>query len=119
MFDLFSSIVLLILFPVILFFLKERWNGLLNIFRVLSGSYTWVGYYPLFKDASPGLPKVKKSILTPVDGLKNPDIPENTIELLNAGYAKNYSIITDARILFTSLRKTGRMVNGTTLPESK
>ena len=112
MFDIFSSLVLLIIYPVILFFLKERWNGLLNIFRVLSGSYTWVGYYPLFKDASPGLPKVKKSILTPVDGLKNPDIPENTIELLNAGYAKNYSILTDARILFTSLMEIGRMVNG-------
>ena len=111
-FDLISSLLLLITYPVILFLVKKPWNGFLNIFRVLSGSYTWIGYYPLFKNGNPSLPKVKKSILTPLDGLKNPDLPENAIDLLNAGYAKNYNILTDARILFTGLRETGRKVQG-------
>jgi GT2 family glycosyltransferase len=111
-FDIISSLVMLILYPVLLFIVKERRNGLVNILRVFSGSYTWIGYYSVLKNANPGLPKVKKSILTPVDGLKNPDIPENTIELLNAGYAKNYSILTDARILFVGLREIGRKIKG-------
>ncbi len=103
---------MLILYPGLLFIVKERRNGLVNILRVFSGSYTWIGYHTVLKNGNPGLPKVKKSILTPVDGLKNPDIPENTIELLNAGYAKNYSILTDARILFVGLREIGRKIKG-------
>jgi GT2 family glycosyltransferase len=111
LFDLLSSVLLLILYPIILFILKKPGNGLLNIFRVLSGSLSWVGYYTLLKNGKFNLPRVKKSILTPVDGLKNQDIPENAIELLNAGYAKNYNIFTDARILFTGLREIGRPVS--------
>jgi GT2 family glycosyltransferase len=107
-FDIISSILLLVLYPILVFIVEDRLNGLMNILRVFIGSYTWIGYYPLFKNANHYLPKVKKSILTPVDGLKNPDIPENTIELLNAGYAKNWSILTDARILFSNMRKIGR-----------
>jgi len=98
------------LYPILLFFVDDRPNGFMNILRVLSGSYTWIGYYPIFRDTNHELPKVKKSILTPIDGLKNPEISENTIELLNAGYAKNWSILTDARILFSALRKIGRNV---------
>jgi GT2 family glycosyltransferase len=111
LFDLLCSVILLILYPVILFIVKKPGNGLLNIFRVISGSFSWIGYYPLLKNGNFDLPRVKRSILTPVDGLKNQDIPENAIELLNAGYAKNYNIFTDARILFMGLREIGRSVS--------
>ena len=111
LFDLVFSVLMLIIYPVIFFLVKKPGNGLLNIFRVLSGSFTWVGYYPLLKNGNTNLPRVKRSILTPLDGLKNQDLPERAIELLNAGYAKNYNIFTDARILFTGLKEIGRQVN--------
>lgn len=110
-FDIISSLILLITYPVILFIVNVPGNGFLNIFRVLSGSFSWVGYYPFLNNGNPNLPIVKRSILTPVDGLKNKEVPESTIELLNAGYAKNYNIFTDARILFTGLREIGRPVS--------
>jgi GT2 family glycosyltransferase len=109
-FDIVSSLLLLLLYPVLLFFVKDRSNGFMNILRVLSGSFTWIGYYPIIKNGNPDLPKVKKSILTPLDGLKNAVIPETTIALLNAGYAKNYSILTDTRILFTGFNEIGRRI---------
>jgi O-antigen biosynthesis protein len=111
LFDLVSSVILLIMFPIILFLVKKPWNGLLNVFRVFTGSFSWIGYYPLLKNGNPNLPRVKRSILTPLDGMKNQDIPESAIELLNAGYAKNYNIFTDARILFIGLREIGRPVS--------
>jgi GT2 family glycosyltransferase len=111
LFDIISSILLLATYPVSLFFINKPWNGFINIFRVLSGLYTWIGYYPLVKDGNQPLPIVKRNILTPVDGLKNPDIPESAIELLNTGYAKNYNIFNDARILMTGLKHIGRPVS--------
>lgn len=111
LFDIVSSVILLIIYPISLFFVKKPWNGFLNIFKVLSGCFSWVGYYSVLKNGNPSLPRVKRSILTPVDGLKNPDIPESAIELMNAGYAKNYNILTDARILVNGLREIGRPVS--------
>jgi len=111
LFDLISSLILLVTYPIILFLVKKPLSGFLNIFRVISGSYTWIGYYPLSKTGNPNLPAIKRSILTPVDGMKNKDIPVTAIELLNTGYAKNYNIFTDARILFSGLREMGRPVS--------
>jgi hypothetical protein len=111
LFDLISSFLLLVLYPILLPVVRDRVNGLVNIFRVLSGSYSWVGYYPLSNIQHLNLPGVKKSIFTPADGLENIEIPEDAIKRLNVMYAKNYRILTDAGIVIAGLRNIGRRIN--------
>lgn len=111
LFDLVSSILLLILYPVLLPVVRDRVNGFLNILRVLSGSCSWVGYYPITNRQDRNFPGIKKSIFTPADGLENIEIPEDAIERLNVMYAKNYRILTDAGILIAGLRNIGQKIN--------
>jgi lipopolysaccharide/colanic/teichoic acid biosynthesis glycosyltransferase len=109
LFDLGSSFLLLITYPFILIIVKNRLNGLINIFKVLSGSCSWVGYYPHSNMQNHNFPGIKKSIFTPADRLKkNNNISDDTIERLNLLYAKNYSILTDIRILLSGLKDIGR-----------
>jgi GT2 family glycosyltransferase len=110
LFDMVSSFLLLIMYPVLMFIVRKRWNGLINIFKVLSGSCSWVGYYPHSNTRNHNLPGVKPGIFTPADGLENIDIPEDAIERLNFMYAKNYRILTDAGIVIAGLRNIGREV---------
>jgi len=111
LFDLVSSFLLLVLYPLLLPVVRDRVNGLKNILRVFSGSCSWVGYYPLSNMQDHSLPVVKKSIFTPADGLENIKISEDAIERLNVMYAKNYRILTDAGILIAGLRNIGQKIN--------
>ena len=111
LFDLISSLLLLILYPVLLPVIRNRVNGLLNILRVLSGTCSWIGYYPITNRQDHNFPGLKKSIFTPADGLENIEIPEDAIERLNVMYAKNYRILTDAGILIAGLRNIGQKIN--------
>jgi len=111
LFDLVSSFLLLVMYPFLLLIVRDRWNGLVNILKVLSGSFSWVGYYPYRDIRNHSLPGVKIGIFTPADGLENIDIPEDAIERLNFMYAKNYRILTDAGILIAGLRNIGRKIN--------
>ncbi|KPK83841.1 MAG: hypothetical protein AMS27_11725 [Bacteroides sp. SM23_62_1] len=111
LFDIISSFLLLLLYPLLLPVVRDRMNGLINILRVLTGSCSWVGYYPVSNRQDRNLPGVKKSIFTPADGLENIEIPEDAIERLNIMYAKNYRILTDAGILIAGLRHLGQKIN--------
>lgn len=108
-FDIVSSIILLILSPLMLPFVKHFFGLYKNIFLVLLAKRTWVGYYILEKDTniSVNLPKIKKSVLNPVDGLKQNDISEETIEKLNMLYARDYKVLNDINIMIKAYKKLG------------
>ncbi len=108
LFDLITSLILLILIPILIFFIKNRINALLNIFRVMFGSNTWIGYYYHQGIKTDELPKIKKGILSPVDGLEKKNVPEELKERLNFMYAKNYQFTNDLNIIFRGLTNIGR-----------
>lgn len=102
--DVSFSIVLLIASP--LLFLTQR-NGiefLRNIFRVLSGKFSWVGY----SGRSLRLPKIKEGVLNPLDALRNSVNDELTINRLNSLYARDYRVYTDIKIIKKGWRNLGR-----------
>ncbi len=98
--DIGISLVFLTLFPMIIWLFKDKLSFLKNSFQVLSGRKTWIGY-ALFPNQ---LPKLKKGIFTPSDGLAaaNP-LNQPTIQRIDFLYAKDYDVWRDVDILIRNL----------------
>ncbi|HSV75833.1 MAG TPA: glycosyltransferase [Bacteroidales bacterium] len=106
LFDLLSSAFLLLALPVMLFLVYKPYGLVKNILRVISGSRTWVGYYPC--EGSAKLPKLKKGVLFPGDPFQKKVIDLDTLCNLNNLYAREYHIENDFNILLRSFRNLGR-----------
>jgi O-antigen biosynthesis protein len=107
-FDFLSSIVLLFLIVLMIPFIKNRFRSIANIFKVLIGMNTWVGYYLHPKILTEDLPKIKKGIFSPADILDKKEIPQEFKEKLNFFYAKDYKVFNDMKILYQNLLHIGR-----------
>ena len=110
MLDIISSIKLLLLFPVILFFVDKPLGLIRNCFLVLFGKLSWVGYYFPHEGNKRqwNLPKIKTGILNPLDALDKQLVDVSTIQKLNMLYAKDYRIWNDINIMWKGLRDMGR-----------
>ena len=105
--DIITSLIFLITFPVGLLFVKKPGGFLKNIFRVLSGNNSWVGYYE--KNTSiDKLPRIKPGITNPVDVFKNKKISVESINKLNLFYARDYKAINDFNIIIRNFTLLGR-----------
>ena len=105
--DLFLSLIFMILSPVIIFTQKEPIGFLKNIFKVIWGSYSWVGYYPLQSQLHQ-LPRIRKGVLNPVDSIKFKNHDNDTISHLNLLYARDYNLLKDLNIVLFAFRELGK-----------
>lgn len=98
-FDVLSSLLFLVLSPILLFFQKRPLGFIGNCFKVLFGLRSWVGYK---HQNDPQLPKIQRGILST-------GIHENTAEHMSSDiiYAKNYSLQLDLHILLRQFRNLG------------
>lgn len=99
-FDLITSFFMLLLSPLLIFWVRNKVNFFSHCFQVLFGKKTWVSYK---KGTSQSLPILKKGILTPIDGLKVSNLSDSTVSHLNFLYAKNYLPILDLEIVLKCL----------------
>jgi GT2 family glycosyltransferase len=108
--DIGASMLFLIFYPILLFIVKNPLGLLINIFKVLFGKNTWVGYYKskANQDSDSHLPKIKVGILSPVDSIKNLQLDQSTTEKLNLLYAKDYHVNNDVNIILKGIRDIGR-----------
>ena len=109
LFDRIVSIILLVSSPLLVFIIPQPFQFLSNVFSVLIGKHTWIGYYP-FSEQKNILPSCKKGILTIGDFY---DSQNNNLELLkkhNINYAKDYTIEKDWSILWRSFKRLGRHI---------
>jgi GT2 family glycosyltransferase len=93
----------------LLFLVKNKGGFLKNIFQVLTGKKSWVGYanhQTLI--TSHQLPKIRPGVLTPLDALPGRQLDEPTIQRLNFLYAKDYDVWRDLEIVWKGLRELGR-----------
>ncbi|HLO57829.1 MAG TPA: glycosyltransferase [Bacteroidales bacterium] len=103
--DVVISILFLVFSPVMLFMVRNKPGYFRNAFSVLAGFSSWVGYYGSTGGEHPGLPKIKKGILTPVDGM----IPgAELVNQMNLSYAKDYRLTNDLRIIAHNLKNLGQ-----------
>jgi GT2 family glycosyltransferase len=101
--DILLCLFFIIALPIFFFLQKNKVNFISNILRVLFNTKSWVGYG---KDVNVSLPKIKPSVLSPADALKN-KVTTEQINRLNLGYSKDYKIENDLNIVRKCLRLLG------------
>ncbi len=104
--DLFLCLFLFLTLPVQLFIVKKPVGLISNLFSVLFGMKSWVGYS---RENKSSLPKIKMGILAPPDGLRTGSANESDKTRLNLLYAKEYSVYKDVSIVRLSYRELGRL----------
>ena len=105
--DVFVSLILLAFFPLLIFIERKPGIFLQNIFRVLLGLKSWVGY----ADAGHSdfnLPKIKAGVLSPSDGMKVRLQEKEAINKLNLLYARDYSVWRDLNIILFAFHDLGK-----------
>jgi hypothetical protein len=105
--DMLLSLVFLIISPVAVFFQKYPAGFLRNIFSVLFGYKSWVGYCPA-GDESIHLPKIRRGVLHPANAMKVKELDDETAAKLNILYARDYSVWKDLNIILYSFRFLGQ-----------
>ncbi len=100
--DFTGSLLVLILSPLLLGFFKSRRSLFRNIFSVLTGKKSWVGYVP-GTHTHDDLPTLKPGILYPSDLFRDLILDPAKKTRLNFNYAKDYSILNDLEILVKNL----------------
>jgi GT2 family glycosyltransferase len=106
--DIALSLVFVVISPILILFVKNRTGLIANIFSVLTGIYSWVGYFRSTGGNHPGLPLIRPGVLTPMDGSRYRITGEDKAEKLNLNYAKDYRIINDLNIIVNNIRELGR-----------
>lgn len=95
--DVTVSVLLLLFLPLTIWFVHDKGGFVGNIFRVIRGSASWVGYFPKVEKGA-RLPKIRPGILDPVraDHLEPVAL---TVHRVNLTYAKDYRVGWDIRLI--------------------
>lgn len=104
LFDMLTSLVILILLPVLIWVQENKLGLIANTFKVLFGNRTWVG----FSSNLNLIKSIKKGILSPVSALSSKhELDEINKQRLDILYAKDYQVSNDLEILINSWRMLG------------
>lgn len=110
LFDFFSSLMLLLVLPIIIFIFQRKRNFVLNLFSVLFGYKTWVSYTHM-NNQTKSLPALKPGILSPFDHFDSGSMDNHIAQRLNTLYAKHYRLNNDIRIVLHSWKFMDRNVS--------
>ena len=105
--DVFLSLIFIAFLPILIFAQKKPLGIIKNIFKVIWGSRSWVGYYPLQKQM-PQLPHIRTGVLNPIDATKFKNLDDDTISQLNLLYARDYNLLKDLNIVLFAFRELGK-----------
>jgi len=105
--DVSLALALLSLSPILMWAMKKPFGFIGNIFSVLVGMKSWVGYAPA-NDNNIHLPKIRPGVLNPSDVLP---IEQRTAVIcgrLNLLYAKDYQVGNDLNVVRNAFRELGK-----------
>lgn len=100
--DIVTSFLLIISFPLSIFFLRKPLKTFSNAWLVLTGNRTWIGYFT----NTPGLPYLRKSIIAgngmpvSIQGLQGVNV-----EQIDRLYARDYSVYNDITLILKNYRQ--------------
>lgn len=103
-FDVASSLALLIGWPIVSWFTRDPMGLLRNAWDVLLGRRSWIGYRRS-GERSLRLPALRPGILDPL--ASRPDASSTMALRANTAYAKDYSALHDLRLLLRGFRVLG------------
>lgn len=102
--DIFMSIILFFLSPVLIFVVHNPLVFIRNIFQVLVGKKTWVGYSTSPSGTNQAhLPAIRKGVISLTTNSQIID-DKNYTRKMNVIYAKDYRVFTDIGLIFKRLR---------------
>jgi len=107
--DFCLSLFFLILSPLFFWIAAEKGSYFSNLFNVLRGKISFVGFYSSGEMSDKNL-KVKKGILNPTDLHDSFTLDQENIEQLNFEYGRDYSVGKDLEIVFKNIGLLGRKV---------
>jgi GT2 family glycosyltransferase len=102
--DILLCLALLVLSPYLILIQDNKKSFFRNIFQVLLGKKSWVGYG---QESHDHLPKIRSSVVSPADAIKGIHINDDTRNRLNLAYSKDYKVENDLNIVWKSLSKLG------------
>lgn len=108
LFDLAACLVLLSLFPFLVFFVGRPLGLVRNIFLVLISKRSWVSYIRDEHYDVERLPHIRRGVLNPLDAFGKENISEEIKQRLNFIYARDYSTNIDLNIILKGYRQLGR-----------
>ncbi len=103
--DVTVSMLLLLFLPLSIWFVRDKGGFVGNIFRVIRGSASWVGYFPKVEKGA-RLPKIRPGILDPVRADHLEPVPL-TVHRVNLTYAKDYRVGWDIRLIWRGFAGLG------------
>lgn len=106
-FDFSLAFLLLITSPLLLLINQFKLSLFSNLFKVLVGRITFVGFYNSTQFKSENL-KLKNGILSPIDLQQEEYINETFISQTNLEYGRDYSIFKDLEIVLKNLHRLSR-----------
>lgn len=101
MFDIITSLILIVLGPLIGWFCGGLITHYKRSFATLFNKKSWVSYDPAVK--TDHLPALKPGIFTVSGHVKNQKLNDHMREKLNVIYARNYTLEADLQVLVRSL----------------
>ena len=102
LFDIFAAITGILSYPISVFFIRKGGAFFSNCFAVLLNKKTWIGYdRKIIPESSHKLPSIQNAVFYVSEGISSQD--ESIKEKLHILYAKEYTPLKDARILFKNL----------------
>jgi len=107
-FDLTLAIILGCFSPLLMWVTSNPFIFIFNIFRVLAGVRSWIGYASL-PDSDSAMPLIRKGILNPTDLFPNRKLDDETTGTLNMLYARDYRVTNDLNIILRGFRRLGRL----------
>lgn len=105
--DLLMSAILLVCSPILIFVQPHPMRLWKNIFTVMAGLKSWVGYFE-GPGLNSGLPAMRRGILSPVDGTEQKHLSPEQIEKLNLIYARDYRMMNDLSLILRNLKNLSR-----------
>ncbi len=104
-FDLFSSLLLLSLSPLLILMVRRRGGFFRNLYRVFTGKATWVGYCA--GTGTDDLPPLPPAVVCPATTLRCDRTDPEVLKNINLTYARNYHPLLDLRIMIRTLPYLG------------
>lgn len=103
--DIVLSLFLLTFLPIVIFIIKQPIQLIKNIFIVLFGNRTWVGY---INNNNNLLPQLKKGIISPK--LISDENNNNILSQIDLMYAKDYKVTIDINCFFKKFKELGNNI---------
>ncbi len=107
LFDIVSSLVFLLFSPVLMWLQKDKKKFFRNVFSVLSGKKSWVGFYVKHSVHFSNV-DLKPGIFPPLPEETMGTLPDEAIEKINLNYAQNYSLLGDITIVMNHIKHLDR-----------